>query len=126
MYPLQCSCLENLGDGGACWAAVCGVAQSWTRPSDLAAAAHGPCVCVYVCDPSTHAQLLRHVQPLVTPWIVACLLPLSMGFSRQEYWRELPFPPPGDLPNPGIEPVSPALTGRFFTTEPPGKPVCLW
>ena len=47
--------------------------------------------------------------------------PLSMGFSRQEYWNGLPFPSLGDLPNPGIEPVSPALAGRFFTTEPPEK-----
>ena len=45
-----------------------------------------------------------------------------MGFSRQESWSELPFPSPGDLPNPGIEPASPAWAGRFFTTEPPGKP----
>ena len=48
-----------------------------------------------------------------------------MGFPRQEYWSGLPFPPPGDLPDPGIEPscpVSPALGGRFFTTEPLGKP----
>ena len=43
-----------------------------------------------------------------------------MGFSRHEYWSELPFSPPGDLPNPGIEPGSPALAGRLFTTEPPG------
>ena len=48
--------------------------------------------------------------------------PLSMGFPRQEYWSGLPFPPPGDLPDPGIEPVSPALAGRFFTPEPPEKP----
>ena len=50
--------------------------------------------------------------------------PLSMGFPRQEYWGGLPFPSPGDLPNPGIEPVSPthpALAGEFLTTEPPGK-----
>ena len=46
-----------------------------------------------------------------------------MGFPRQEYWSGLPFPSPGDLPNPGIEPLSPALAGRFFTTEPPGKPI---
>ena len=45
-----------------------------------------------------------------------------MGFSRQEYWSGLPFPSLGDLPDPGIEPVSPALAGGFFTTEPPGKP----
>ena len=45
-----------------------------------------------------------------------------MGFPRQEYWSGLPFPPPGDLPHPGTESTSPALAGRFFTTEPPGKP----
>ena len=48
-----------------------------------------------------------------------------MGFSRQGYWSGLPFPPPGDLPDPGIEPASPALAGRFFTTEPPGTPPSL-
>ena len=45
-----------------------------------------------------------------------------MGFSTQEYWSGLPFPSPGDLPDPGIESVSPALAAEFFTTEPPGKP----
>ena len=45
-----------------------------------------------------------------------------MGFPRQEYWSGLPFPSPGDLSHPGIKPTSPALAGRFFTTEPPGKP----
>ena len=52
--------------------------------------------------------------------------PLSMGFSRQEYWGGLPFPSPGDLPDPGIKPmppVSPAFAGKFFTSEPPGKPL---
>ena len=49
-------------------------------------------------------------------------VPLSMGFSRQEYWSGLPFSSPGDLPNPGIEPKSRALAGGFFTTEPHGKP----
>ena len=49
-----------------------------------------------------------------------------MGFSRQEYWSRLPFPSPGDLPNPGIEPTSLALAGGFFTTEPSGKPVCVY
>ena len=47
-----------------------------------------------------------------------------MGFPRQEYWSGLPFPPPGDLSDPGIEPASPTLAGGFFTTEPPGKPYC--
>ena len=48
--------------------------------------------------------------------------PLSMGFPRQEYWTGLPFPSLGNLPDPRIRPTSPALTGPFFTTEPPGKP----
>ena len=57
-----------------------------------------------------------------TPWTVPHQAPLSMGFPRQEYWSGLPFPPPEDLPDPGIEPVSPTLAGRFFTTEPLGRP----
>ena len=52
-----------------------------------------------------------------TPWAVACQAPLSLGSSREEYWNEFPFPSPGDLPNPGVEPVSPALAGGFFTTS---------
>ena len=56
-------------------------------------------------------------------WTVAHLALLSMGFPRQEYWSGLPFPSPGDLPDPGIEPVSPALADGFFPTEPPGKPL---
>ena len=50
-------------------------------------------------------------------------MPLSIKFPRQEYWSRLPSSPPGDLPDPGIEPVSPALAGGFFPTEPPGKPL---
>ena len=49
--------------------------------------------------------------------------PLFMGFLRQEYWSGLPFSSPGDLPDPGIKPMSPLLAGGFFTTEPPGKPL---
>ena len=59
-----------------------------------------------------------------TPWTVACQASLSMGFPRQNYWSGLSFPSPGYLPNPGIE--SPALAGRFFTTEPPGKPIHIY
>ena len=66
--------------------------------------------------------VIKSCPTLVTPWTVACQAPLSMGFSRQEYWRGLPFPSPGDLPNLGIEPTSPALAGKFFTIEAPGKP----
>ena len=60
------------------------------------------------------------VRLFVTPWTVACQGPLSMGFSRQEYWGGLPFPPPGNLPDPGTEPsslTSSALASRFFITS---------
>ena len=66
---------------------------------------------------------LSHVKLFAAPWTVAHQAPLSTGFSRQEYWNRLQFPSPGDLPDPGTELASPALTGRFFTTEPPGKPL---
>ena len=61
-----------------------------------------------------------------TPWSVDHQVPLSMGFSRQEYWRGLPFPSAGDLPNPGIESRSPALQADALTTEPPGKSYGGW
>ena len=66
---------------------------------------------------------LNHAQLFAIPWTVAQQAPLSMGFSRQEYWSGLPCPPPEDLPDPGIEPTasSPTFAGRFFTTEPSGK-----
>ena len=67
------------------------------------------------------------VRLCVTPWTVAHQAPPSMGFSMQEYWSGLLFPSLGGLPDPGIEPKSPALTSRFFTTEPPGNPsVCVY
>ena len=68
-------------------------------------------------------QSLSRADSLVTPWTVAHQAPLSMGFSRQEHWSGLPCPPPGCLPDPGIEHTSSVLAGEFFTTEPPGKPV---
>ena len=70
--------------------------------------------------------VLSHVWLFATPWTVAQQAPLSMGFSRQQSWSRLPFPPPGELPDIGIEvmsPESPALGGRFSTTAPPGKPI---
>ena len=59
---------------------------------------------------------------LSTPWTVALQAPLSMEFSRQKYWSGLPFPSPGDIPNPGIEPRTPALQADALPSEPPGKP----
>ena len=71
-------------------------------------------VCLHVLK----AKSLNCVQFFATPWTVAHQAPLSLGFSRQEYWSWLSFPSPGDLPNPGIERTSPELAGRFFTTDP--------
>ena len=73
----------------------------------------------------THVCSLSHVQLFATPWTIARQPPLSVGFPREEYWSGLPFPTPGDLPDPGIEPeslVSLALAGGFFTTESPENP----
>ena len=64
---------------------------------------------------------LSHVRFFATPWTVARLAPLSIEFSRQEYWSGLPFPSPGDIPNSGIEPRSPALQTDTLASEPPGK-----
>ena len=68
---------------------------------------------------STESSSLHFPQ---TPWTVACQVPLSMEFSRPEYWGGLPFPCPGDLPNPAIKPKSPALQADSSLSEPPGKP----
>ena len=62
------------------------------------------------------------VQLFATPWIVAHQAPLSMGLFRQEYWSGLPFPPPGDLPDPGIKAGFPSLQAGSLPSEPPGKP----
>ena len=67
-----------------------------------------------------------HIRLFATLWTVACQASLSMGFSRQEYWSGLPFPAPGDLPDPGIDPTSsvpPSLAGRFLITESLEKPI---
>ena len=75
-------------------------------------------VCVCVC---VHVRLV--VSDSLRPYglYVAYQAPLSVGSSRQEDWSGLPFPPPGDLPHPGIKPAAPALAVTFFTTEPPGQ-----
>ena len=102
--PFQYPCLGNPMDRGAWWATGHGVAMSQTRLSAAAAASH-----------------FSRVRLFATLWTVAHQAPLSMGFPRQEYWSGLPFPPAGDLLDPGIKHVSPALqvisciAGRFFT-----------
>ena len=115
--PLQCSCLENPRDRGAWWAAVSGVAQSRTWLKRLSSSSN-----------STQFRTSKFFLPVsvlsrfscvwlfVTLWTVACQVPLSMGFSRQEYQSWVPLSSPGDLPNPGklASLLYPALTGRFF------------
>ena len=69
--------------------------------------------------------MLSHIRLLATPWTAVCQAPLSLGFSRQEYWGGVPFPPPGNLPNPGIEPeslTSTALPGDSLPLMLPGMP----
>ena len=77
---------------------------------------HDRCVCVCVCVcVCTRAQLLSRLRLFVTPWTKAHKDPLSMGFSQQEYWGGLPFPPLGDLPDPGTDPTSPVLQANSLT-----------
>ena len=82
------------------------------------------CTDNYIKSIDVYSEVKVLVSDLATPWTVACEAPRSMGFSRQEYWRGLPFPASRRLPSPGIKPralTSPALAGGFFTTVP-GKP----
>ena len=82
------------------------------------------CKTLYLSQFFVAVQWLSHVQLFATLWAIAPQAPLSMGFPRQEYWSGVPFPSPGDLPDPRIEPTSlasPALAGGCFTTEPSGK-----
>ena len=69
---------------------------------------------------------LSRVWLFATPWTVAHQASPSLGFSRQDYWSGLPFPSPGELPDPAIEPRSPALQADALTSEPPGKPIGHW
>ena len=75
--------------------------------------------------PALYGTRLSHIQCFETPWTVVHQASLSMGFSRQEYWTEQPFPSPGDLPDPGIKPGSPALHADSLLSGPPGKPLLL-
>ena len=88
----------------------------------------GNCIFQFAWNISTHAHYIcvcvfSSIQLFVTPQTADLQAPLSMGFPRQEYWSGFPFPSLEDLPDPGINSASPALTGGFFTTEPPGKPI---
>ena len=72
-------------------------------------------------ESESEVKLLSCVQLFATPWTVAYQAPQSMEFSRQEYWSGLPFPSPGDLSNPGVEPRSPTLQADALPSEPPGN-----
>ena len=74
------------------------------------------------CKSAIKVKLLSRVLLFETPWTAASQTPLSMGFSRQEYWSGVPFPSPGDLPDSGIEPGSPALQEDALPSKPPGNP----
>ena len=78
------------------------------------------CILTYLTE--VKVKSLSRVQLFATPWTVAYQAPLSMGFSRQEYWSGLPFPSPGDLPDPGIKPGSLSFQTDSLASEPPGKP----
>ena len=131
--PLQYSCLENSMDREAWQATVYGVAKSWPRPSDWARAflyflnvMQHTCFAFLNtifndCMLKVKVKLLSRVWLFATPWTVAHRAPLFIEFSRQGYWSGLPFPSPGDLPNPVIEPRSPTLQADALPSEPPGK-----
>ena len=122
--PLQCSCLENPRDGGAWWAALSGVAQSWTRLKQLSSSSNNSQSLfprkfirpTYMC---MRAKSLQSCLTLCNPMDCSPQAPLSMGFSRQKYWSGLPLPSPGDLPDPGVKPSSPlsaAVAGTLFSS----------
>ena len=95
--------------------------SSWTSIGRINKAPNKISYLLQKLTQSVHAYSLSCVQLFMTPWTVAHQVPLSMGFSRQEYWSGLPCPLPGDLPNPGIKPRSPTLQADSLPPEPPGK-----
>ena len=95
-----------------------------SRVSDVCIGTVAKYICPFLAS-KVKVELLSHVQLFATAWIVAYQAPLSMGFSRQEYWSRLLFPSPGDLPDPEIEPRSSSLQADTLPSEPPGKPHCM-
>ena len=146
---------EIVKDGETWCAAVRGVAKSWAQLSNWTTATsqppprhpptygpwHLPMYFLtmdltilttlykgnqqYLSAPNVCEWSRSVVSDSAIPWTVVYQASLSMRFSRQEYWSGLPFPSPGDLPDPGIEPRSPALQADALTSEPPGKPISL-
>ena len=129
MLPLRANTVMNQGQPGG-WASVLLCRLLYPKCHSLLAAKINPsvgkelrniCFFPHWVWIIVTVQLLSRVQLFATAGTTACQAPLSIGFPRQEYWSRLPFPSPEDLPDPGTEPTSLALAGRFFTTEPPGK-----
>ena len=123
---LASSCVFALGAGGAGLERVLTLQDwfSWSSPVSSCSSLKTPSyfLGLFIYKRACMLRRFSCVWLFVTLWTVAQQTPLSMGFSRQEYWSGLPRPPPGDLPNPGIEPMSlmsPALAGGFFTTRKP-------
>ena len=109
-------------DRGAWWATIQGVTKSWTQLNNFTFDNILLCSqrCLQPCLPYVLCLLTQSCPTFATLYTVAHHTPLSMEFSRQEYWSELPFPPPEHLPSPGIEPaspVSPALADKSFTAS---------
>ena len=109
--------------GGLIWPMACGILVSWLGiepPSHtlkgrfLATGSPGKSLMSHFPEGPCAVLSRSVVSDSVTPWTAVCQAPLSMGFSRQEYWNELPFPSPGDLLDPGMEPRPPHIAGRFF------------
>ena len=128
--PLQYSCLENPRDRGAWWAAVYGVAQSWTRLKQLSSSSrlqtpHHTLSWSRSPEEVNAFQMRQsYVQLFVTLWPVACQAPLSMGFSRQEYWRGLPCSRGSSPPRvqTRVRTCISCIAGEFFTTRHQGSP----
>ena len=128
--PLQYCCLGNPTDRGAWRAAVHGAQRLRhdlvTQPHLCYRTHEDNHICLCVCASVSMCVCVCVLSPIwlfVTPWTAALQAPLSMGLPRQQYWSGLPCPPPGDLPEPEIKPMSPALADRFFPAEPLGKPI---
>ena len=105
----------------------CCISELQTTFSQLGWLTSEPCFCIFIkVAPLTVTRACVHalscVRLFATPWTVACRAPLPMGCSRQEYWSGLPCPPPGDLPDPGIKPASPALQAGSLPLSHRGSP----
>ena len=128
--PVQYSCLENPRDRGAWWAAVYGVAQSRTRLKQLSSHSSSSSQriksnqdmrCASCLGGGGGGLVTKLCPTFAMPWIAACQASLFTGFPRQEYCSGLPFPSPGDLPDLGIEPMSPALQADSLSPSHQGR-----